>query len=33
MRQSPARILVIDDAPVVRHYHRQILEQAGHAVT
>ncbi len=32
MRQSPARILVIDDAPVVRHYHRQILEQAGHTV-
>jgi two-component system chemotaxis response regulator CheY len=23
---------VIDDAPVVRQYHRQSLEQAGHAV-
>jgi two-component system chemotaxis response regulator CheY len=33
MRQGPACILVIDDAPVVRHYHRQILEQAGHTVS
>ncbi len=33
MAKRPACILVIDDAPVVRHYHRQILEQAGHTVT
>jgi two-component system chemotaxis response regulator CheY len=33
MAQRPACILVIDDAPVVRHYHRQILEQAGHTVS
>jgi two-component system chemotaxis response regulator CheY len=26
------KILVVDDAPVVRLYHRQILEQAGYAV-
>ncbi len=29
---SLARILVIDDAAVVRLYHRQILERAGHVV-
>jgi two-component system chemotaxis response regulator CheY len=33
MAQTPARILVIDDAAVVRQYHRKILEQAGHAVS
>jgi len=33
MATSPARILVIDDAKVVRQYHRQILEQAGHHVS
>ena len=27
-----AKILVVDDAPVVRLYHRHILEQAGYEV-
>jgi len=26
------RVLVVDDAPIVRRYHRQILESAGFAV-
>jgi two-component system chemotaxis response regulator CheY len=33
MNKPPARILVIDDAAVVRRYHRQILMEAGHEVT
>jgi two-component system chemotaxis response regulator CheY len=33
MAPHPACVLVVDDSPVVRHYHRQILEQAGHCVT
>jgi len=32
METIPARILVIDDSALVRQYHRQILEQAGHEV-
>jgi two-component system chemotaxis response regulator CheY len=27
-----AKILVVDDSPTVRMYHRQILESAGHIV-
>ncbi len=27
------RVLVVDDAPIVRKYHRQILEKAGFEVT
>lgn len=33
MDKVPARILVIDDAAVVRQYHRHILVEAGHDVT
>jgi two-component system chemotaxis response regulator CheY len=30
--QNTGRILIVDDATVVRMYYRQILEQAGYAV-
>jgi two-component system chemotaxis response regulator CheY len=32
MQRQAARVLVVDDAPVVRAYHRQILEAAGYEV-
>jgi two-component system chemotaxis response regulator CheY len=32
MQESITRVLVVDDAPVVRAYHRQILEAAGYRV-